>query len=155
MYDTTDYWENTEQVALKIRPCVFDGENSCSDSDDIKEFFENHTLRLSIKQYDDLGNPYWKEEFLPARGQAITLFIRDISTVNEDYYYLSGKAWLGFLGLDVYDDTGMESVQVVSKIINGHVPNPGQLLSEESVTIYLRQDPFQETIYISYSSILV
>ena len=25
MYDTTDYWQSSEQVSLKIRPCVFDG----------------------------------------------------------------------------------------------------------------------------------
>ena len=50
------------------------------------------------------------EQKLPNRGQAITLFIREISTVNEDYYYLSGKAWLSFLGLDVTDDSGKESV---------------------------------------------
>ena len=49
MYETTDYWENTEQVALKIRPCVFDGSNVCSSDDSIKDFFDNHTLRLSIR----------------------------------------------------------------------------------------------------------
>ena len=88
------------------------------------------------------------------RGKAVTLFIREVSTVDEDYYYLTGKSWLGLFGFDVDDDSGKKTVQVVSKVISGHAPNPEQLLGDESVTIYLRQDPFQETIYISYYTIL-
>ena len=38
--------------------------------------------------------------------------------------------------------------------MNGHNPNPEQFLGDNSVTIYIRQDPFRETIYISYSSLL-
>ena len=133
MYDTRDYWQSSEQVALKIRPCVFDGSNSCADSAVISDYFETHPIRLSIRQFDDLGNIYWIEEALPTRGKAITLFIREISTMDEDYYFMTTKPWLG---LD--DAGGRKTVQVVSKVINGHDPNPGQLLGDSSVTIYLR-----------------
>ena len=47
------------------------------------------------------------------------MFIREIETVNEDYYYLTGKSWLG-----IDKENGKEIVQVVSKVINGHDPNP-------------------------------
>ena len=49
MYDTTDYWRNSEQVALKIRPCVFDGSNSCADATAITDYFDSHPLRLSLR----------------------------------------------------------------------------------------------------------
>ena len=40
-------------------------------------------------------------------------------------------------------------------MINGHDPNPEQLLGDSSVTIYLRQDPFKETIYVAKLNILL
>ena len=90
MYDTSDYWETSEQVSLRIRPCVFDGENVCGNVTDILEYFDNHNFKLNIRQLDDLGNSYWYQEPLPQPGQAITLFVREIQTVNEDYYFMTG-----------------------------------------------------------------
>ena len=90
MYETGEYWETSEQVSLRIRPCVFDGENVCANVTNILDYFENHKFKLNIRQLDDLGNSYWFQESLPKAGQAITLFVREIETVNEDYYFLIG-----------------------------------------------------------------
>ena len=95
MYDTTDYWETSEQVSLRIRPCVFDGENVCGNVTDILEYFDNHNFKLNIRQMDDLGNSYWYQVKLPKPGEAITLFVREIQTINEDYYFMTGQSWLG------------------------------------------------------------
>ena len=48
----------------------------------------------------------------------------------------------------------MKTQQIISKVVTGHKPNPEQFLGDNSVTIYIRQDPFRETVYISYSSLL-
>ena len=44
---------------------------------------------------DDLGNSYWYQVKLPKPGEAITLFVREIQTINEDYYFMTGQSWLG------------------------------------------------------------
>ena len=61
---------------------------------------------------------------------------------------MTGQSWLGL------EAEGMKTQQVISKVVTGHKPNPEQFLGDNSVTIYIRQDPFRETVYISYSSLL-
>lgn len=101
MYATDeDYFKTSEQVALSITPCKYVGDNTkkCSSEKEIGNFFSKHDLRLQVKQVDDRGSAYYEEVKLPRQGDAVSLFIREVTTIDEDLFYLLGNVmsrWFG------------------------------------------------------------
>ena len=52
-------------------------------------------MRLRYRKHDDHGNIYWVETKLPTIGEAISIYIRKVVTVDEDFHFIFGYAFLG------------------------------------------------------------
>ena len=55
-------------------------------------FFE-HKLRLRYQKKDDRDNKYTVEVPLPEVGKAMSIFVRETTTIDEDFHYLFGYAF--------------------------------------------------------------
>ena len=87
---------------------------------------------------------------MPPLGSSVTLFIREHTTIKETFANLFYRLFLGS------ETEQLNQVrQTVSKIVVGHEPNIEAKLKPQSLFVYLRQDPFKETVYISYKSFLI
>ena len=96
---------------------------------------------------DDSQNKYYVETPLPEMGRAMSIYIREVTTIDEDYHYLFGYALIG-LFTDVGPTPGVTREYTVGKIINDHDPAQDREQYRFSSTVYFRQDPFKQTIYI-------
>ena len=76
-------------------------DDSCSNLHDIMEFFFEHKLRLRYHEQDDRGNKYLREVPLPEVGKAMSIYVRETTTIDEDFHYLFGYAFIDLvMGLD-------------------------------------------------------
>ena len=48
-----------------------------------------------FKQIDDLGNAFWTEYELPLIGSAMTIFVKQVNIIKEDYFYFMGAGLFG------------------------------------------------------------
>ena len=88
----------------------------------------SHKLRLRYKLKDDRENAYWMEQSLPRIGKAMSVFVREVTTIDEDYHYLFGYAFIGLFsssGLDS-DTPGVTKELVISHVIPEHDPTTKQ-----------------------------
>ena len=114
---------------------------------EIYDFLNSHKLRMRYRQQDDSDNTYWVEEPLPDLGKAMSIYIREVTTIEEDHHYFLGYAFFKLIGKD-FGTPGITTKLVVSRVINNHDPAGTHNLSWISFNVYIRQDPFKETIYI-------
>ena len=99
-------------------------------------------MRLRYSQIDDKDNTYWVETPLPKVGKAISIYIREVMTVDEDLYYLFGHAFLS-LFKDDSETPGMTRSFKIGRIINDHEPTLERPNARFSLSIYFRQDPIK------------
>ena len=100
-------------------------------------------------------NEYWVETPLPDIGKAMSVYIREVTTIDEDFHYLFGYAFQSlFSDPGESDQTGISKELVIGYIVNNHAPTTERALAGVSSTVYLRQDPFKETIYIMRYNLL-
>lgn len=83
----------------------------------------------------------------------MSIYIREVTTVDEDFHYIFGYALLG-LFRDIKEIPGVTRKHVIGKIINDHEPAYHPSDSRFSLTIYVRQDPVKDTIYIRRFNVL-
>ena len=77
------------------------------------------------------------EVALPELGKATSIYVREVTTINEDYNFLFGHAFVGLFS-ELSETTGIKKEFRVSKIIENHAPNSKQELSNLSLSVYLR-----------------
>lgn len=83
----------------------------------------------------------------------MTVFIREVTTIDEDFHYLFGYAFIG-LFTELSETPGVRKELIVSHVINNHEPMANQENSLVSSLVYVRQDPFKETVYVLRYSVL-
>lgn len=131
-------------------------EARCSDRDTRRDLLTEHKLRVRVKQFDENENAYWTETPIPQITKGVSIFIREVTTINEDYHYLLGYPILSKF-IEFGDVPGVTKSYVIGNIINDHSLTL-DLDNEEdkdfSFSIYLRQDPFKETVYILRYNVL-
>lgn len=94
-------------------------------------------MRLRYKQKDDRDNEFWEETSLPQVGKAMSIYIREVMTVDYDYHYLFGYAFLG-LFTDISEAPGIKRSFEIGRIINDHEPALDRPNARFSLTIYFR-----------------
>jgi len=138
-YDTwSDKYENADYFGIFFEPCS--DENSsrkCSGKSKVFGALQNHNMRLRYKQTDDKDNIYWVQTPLPSVGQAMSIYIREVTTVDEDFHYLFGYAFLGLFG-DNTETPGVTKRHVIGKVLNNHEPTSDRSNSRFSLSIYIR-----------------
>ena len=87
--------------------------SKCSDRLAIYQLMVDHKLRIRYKKKDDKENEYWVYESLPDVGKAMSLYIREVTTIDEDFHYLFGYAFLG-LFTELSETPGVRKDFVVS-----------------------------------------
>ena len=90
---------------------------------------------------------------LPQVGKAMSIYIREVTTVDEDAHYLFGYAFVG-LFKDIKETPGVTKRYEIGSIVNEHEPALDRSDARFSVTIYLRQDPFKQTVFIRRFNLL-
>jgi len=93
----------------------------CSDRADVYKLLTSHELRIRYKQLDENENAYWMETPLPPMGKAMSIFIREVTTINEDYHYLFGYPLLSYF-MEFNEAPGVTTNFVIGNIVNGHQP---------------------------------
>ena len=95
-------------------------------------------------------------EPLPELGKAMSIFIREVTAIDEDFHYVFGYAFLGLLPfIELNDTPGVKKEYMVGHIVRDHLPDfDSEGWKPFTSSIYVRQDPFKETIYISRYNIL-
>lgn len=112
-------------------------------------------MRVRVKQFDENDNAYWTEIPLPTITKGISLFIREVTTINEDYHYLVGYPVLSkFVNFE--EVPGVTKTFAIGNIVADHPQtiDPENSDQELSFSIYIRQDPFKETVYILRYNVL-
>ena len=153
VYDeqSKDLYEKMDYAELHFSPCdENDPDNSsrvakCSDKRTIFEMISNHKFRLRYKKKDDTGNAYYVEHNIPKIGNSISIYMREVTTINEDFHFLFGYAFIG-LFTEMKDSPGVTREFEISHI-SPESENPDES-AMFSATVYIRQDPFKQTIYI-------
>ena len=85
----------------------------------------------------------------------MSVYIREVTTIDEDLHYLFGYAFQSlFREHSESDSPGISKEFVIGHIVNNHPPTTERALAGVSSTVYLRQDPFKETIYIMRYNLL-
>ena len=74
---------------------------------------------------------------MPDIGKAMSIYVREVITIDEDFHYLFGYAFLG-LFTELSETPGVRKEFVVGKIVTDHEPKPDQDLAAVSGSIYLR-----------------
>ena len=110
-------------------------------------------MRLRYRRLDDHGNVYWVETKLPSIGEAMSIYIRKVVTVDEDFHYIFGYAFMGLFNNQT-ETPGVTTSYEIGHIENNHSPTLDRPDASFSVSIYFRQDPFKQTIYIRRFNIL-
>ena len=77
------------------------------------------------------------ETDLPDLGKATSIYIREVTTIDEDFHYLFGYAFIG-LFTELSETPGVTKELMVSHIIENHAPNSEQDLANFSLSIYVR-----------------
>ena len=113
----------------------------------------SHKLRLRYKSTDDKDNAYYTETPIPSIGKAMTVFVREVTTIDEDFHYFFGYAFIG-LFTELSETPGIKKERIISHVITDHEPVTSDEFSALSSMVYVRQDPFKETIYILRYSVL-
>ena len=74
---------------------------------------------------------------LPDLGKATSIYVREVTTIHEDFHFLFGYAFVGLFS-DIGETTGVTKELRVSKIVENHTPNSEQDLSALSLSVYFR-----------------
>lgn len=93
---------------------------------------------------------------MPKITKAVSIFIREVTTINEDYHYLLGYPILSKF-IEFSEVPGVTKSYVIGNIINDHDPTLDEDNKDDqdlSFSIYIRQDPFKETVYILRYNVL-
>lgn len=61
-------------------------------------------------------------EPLPRLGKATSIFIREVTTIDEDFHYVFGYAFLG-LFLELSDTPGVTKEYMVGHVVSEHTPD--------------------------------
>lgn len=94
------------------------------------------------------------EEPIPTMGRAMSIYIREVTTVEEDFHYLFGYAFIE-LFTELSSTPGIKKELLVANVINDHFPaTETDEWKPFSSTIYIRRDPFKETIYVMRYNVL-
>ena len=91
----------------------------CSATPDILDFLKSHKLHMRYRQHDDSDNGYWMEEPLPDLGKAMSIYLREVTTIDEDQHYFFGHAFFKLIDSN-FETPGITTKLVVSKVINNH-----------------------------------
>jgi len=151
-YDTwSEKYENSDYYALYFEPCNDDAK--CSDKAKVFGALQGHKMRMRYRKKDDKDNTYWVETTLPSVGKAMSIYIREVTTIDEDFHYVFGYAFLG-LFRELSETPGVTRSYEIGNIINEHEPALDRVDARFSVSVYFRQDPFKQTIYIRRFNIL-
>ena len=90
---------------------------------------------------DDKDIRYWVETPLASIGTAMSVYIQEVTSIDEDYHYLFGYAFLGLFS-DTLETPGVKKEYQVGSIVMDHTPALDRPLAAFSSTVYIRQDPF-------------
>ena len=83
-----------------------------------------------------MENEYWVEAPIAQMGKAMSIFVREVTTVDEDFHYLFGYAFFGlFTDLET---PGVTKELVIGHVINNHTPTTENTVSAFSSTLYIR-----------------
>ena len=76
---------------------------------------------------------------MPEVGKAMSVFVREVITIQENLFSMPSSS----------------REFVVAHVVNNHEPSADHSLANVSTSIYIRQDPFKETIYLAKHNILL
>ena len=74
---------------------------------------------------------------LPDLGKATSIYVREVTTIEEDFFFFFGYAFVGLFS-DISESSGVTKELRVSKIVENHIPNSEQELSALSLSVYFR-----------------
>lgn len=111
-------------------------------------------MKLRFTEKDDMENEYLSQVNLPTLGKAMSIYVREVTTIDEDLHYLFGYAFVSLFS-DLSETPGVKKELKVSKIVQQHQPLDKESgLANFSLSLYVRLDPFKETIYIQKHNLL-
>ena len=84
----------------------------------------------------------------------MSVFIREVTTIDEDYHFIFGYAFTSLFSKVSGDTPGVKRELVISHVINDHEVTTKEDLANFSSIVYVRQDPFKETVYILRTGLL-
>ena len=108
LYETySKSYGDTDFLGIYFEPCVNTTEIECGKADWIHYLLDSDLIRIRYDQKDDVETTYQIETPLPKMGNAMSLFVREVVTVEEDYHYLLGYAFIN-LFTDIGDGMGVK-----------------------------------------------